>query len=100
MVAEPSTLAFRWRRATIDALIRARGHSGCKRSGAHSALIGFLTRYIASPSTCPRPAPSHPLALLDAPTALRLCVWVAGTMPIPKQIWDSICKTAKEGLPA
>jgi len=24
----------------------------------------------------------------------------AGTMPIPKQIWDSICKTAKEGLPA
>lgn len=23
----------------------------------------------------------------------------AGTMPIPKQIWESICKTAEEGLP-
>lgn len=23
----------------------------------------------------------------------------AGTMPIPRQIWESICKTAEEGLP-
>mmetsp|Transcript_36512 Transcript_36512/g.100756 ORF Transcript_36512/g.100756 Transcript_36512/m.100756 type:complete len:100 (+) Transcript_36512:584-883(+) len=24
----------------------------------------------------------------------------SGEMPIPKEIWDSICKTAAEGLPA
>jgi hypothetical protein len=60
----------------------------------------------AAASAWPRPPVASPSARCCAtrrrPSALALPrsrLAAAGTMPIPKKIWESICLTAEEGLP-